>query len=93
MDDQETSPKSNNRLMQRGMLVCCAAMLLPIAAYSLAGGSLLGSWGNIGVSALLLACVGAHFAMHKSAGKTCHEQNDGEREQPLIIKRQVAGLR
>ena len=52
--DVEKRPESTSAtstLMRYGMWVCCAVMLLPVAAYFFAGGSLSGVLGNAGVFA------------------------------------------
>ncbi|UWP93906.1 DUF2933 domain-containing protein (plasmid) [Aliiroseovarius crassostreae] len=61
-----------SKLMHYGMMACCAIMLLPIAGYFVAGGTLGGLWSNSTAFLPLLLCVGAHFVMHKMMGKSCH---------------------
>lgn len=63
--------------MHYGMMACCAVMLLPIAGYLVAGGTLAGLWGNASAFAPLLLCVGAHLVMHKAMGKSCHDKSSG----------------
>ena len=61
-----------DRLMHYGMMACCVVMLLPVAGFFLAGGTLAGMWGNAAAFAPLLLCVGAHLVMHNFMGKSCH---------------------
>lgn len=98
MLEQETNPKTSNRIMHWGMMACCAVMLLPIAGYFFAGGSILGAFNNIGAFAPLLLCVGAHLVLHRFMGKSCHNEEKHVEEQselakPEMEKRQVAALR
>ncbi len=65
-----------NRLMHYGMMACCAVMLLPVAAYFAAGGTVSGALNSIGLFAPLLACVGMHLVMHKMMGKSCHGKQE-----------------
>lgn len=60
------------KIMNIAMMACCVVMLLPIAGYFLAGGTLNGASANLAAFAPLLLCVGAHFVMHKMTGKSCH---------------------
>lgn len=69
---KEDSQQGHSKLMQYGMMACCAVMLLPVAGFLLAGGTIGGLWGNALVFAPLLLCVGAHLVMHKMMGKSCH---------------------
>lgn len=78
VDDQ--NPKVSSKLMRYGMMVCCAVMLLPIAAFLFAGGSIAGLWNNIGLFAPIILCVGAHVLMFKVMGNSCHGSKD---EEPL----------
>ncbi|SMX49733.1 DUF2933 domain-containing protein [Maliponia aquimaris] len=70
----QTNKPFQDRLMHYGMMACCALMLLPIAGYFVAGGTLSGLWGNAAAFAPLLLCVGAHLVMHKAVGKSCHSR-------------------
>lgn len=75
----QTRPGS--KPMHIAMMACCVVMLLPIAGYFVAGGTLSGVGANLATFAPLLLCVGAHFVMHKMMGKTCHgneERTDAE---------------
>jgi len=63
---------TQSNLMRFGMMACCVVMLLPIAGFFVAGGSLAGLWTKAGLFAPLLLCVGAHLVMHKLMGRSCH---------------------
>lgn len=78
--DQPTDKKNPiaDKLMHYGMMVCCVVMLLPIAGFFLAGGTLAGMWSNAAAFAPLLLCVGAHLVMHKFMGKSCHSDTTKE---------------
>ena len=66
-------PTAKRSLFVRyGMLVCCIAMMLPIAGYLLSGGTFGGLLDNLALAVPLLACVGTHFALHRLTGKSCH---------------------
>lgn len=58
------------------MMVCCAIMLLPVAAFLIAGGTIAGLWNNVGLFAPIALCLGAHVVMHKMMGKSCHGSKD-----------------
>ncbi len=71
------SPTAKRSLFMRyGMLVCCVAMMLPIAGYLLSGGTFGGLLDNLALVVPLLACVGTHFALHRLTGKSCHGGED-----------------
>lgn len=73
MNDQEnTSAKKGFGLMHAGMAVCCAIMLLPVAGFFIAGGTIAGLMGNLGVFAPIALCIGVHVAMFAVMGKSCH---------------------
>jgi len=76
-----------DRLKHYGMMKCCVVMLLPIAGFFLAGGTLAGMWGNAAAFAPLLLCVAAHLVMHKFMGKSCHSDKarDTIEETPELI--------
>ncbi len=76
IDDQKSNASS--KLMHYGMMVCCAVMLLPVAAFFLAGGSIAGLWSNVGLFAPIVLCIGAHVVMFKVMGKSCHGSKDEE---------------
>ncbi len=79
-DKPNQSPQGQSKLMHYGMMVCCAVMLLPIAGFLVAGGSLSGLWSNAVVFAPLLLCVGAHLVLHKVMGKSCHRASEDEQQ-------------
>ncbi|MBW4983510.1 DUF2933 domain-containing protein [Mameliella sp. CS4] len=70
-----------NRFLRYGMMACCAVMLVPVAAFFVAGGSVSGLWANAGVFAPLALCVGAHLVMHRMMGKSCHGGTDAGAEE------------
>jgi len=74
IEDQKADAPS--KLMHYGMMVCCAVMLLPVAAFLLAGGTLAGLWTNVGLFAPIALCIGAHVLMFKMMGKSCHWAKD-----------------
>lgn len=91
-----TAPTSTtSTLMRYGMWVCCAVMLLPVAAYFLTGGSASGALGNLGVFAPIALCVGMHVLMHRFLGRSCHgdhsstRQGDGERTSATHVSEEV----
>lgn len=71
-DTQDQKPALSSKIMHYGMMVCCAVMLLPVAAFFIAGGSIAGLWSNVGLFAPIALCIGAHVVMHKMMGKSCH---------------------
>ena len=78
-----SGPTAKRSLFMRyGMLVCCVAMMLPIAGYLLSGGTFGGLLDNLALVVPLLACVGTHFALHRLTGKACHGGHD-ERDAPV----------
>ena len=74
IDNQNINTPS--KLMHYWMMICCAVMFLPVAAFLLAGGSIAEIWSNVGLFAPILLCVGAHVAMFKVMGKSCHGSKD-----------------
>ena len=70
LDDRK--PAQSGKLMHYGMMICCTLMLLPIATFFLAGGTIAGLWTNLGLFAPIALCIGAHFVMFKMMGKSCH---------------------
>ena len=48
---KKSSPtgSGHSKIMHYGMMVCCAVMLLPIAGYFVAGGTIGGLWGKSAV--------------------------------------------
>ena len=80
-NDQKTPGAS--KLMHYGMMICCTVMLLPVAAFFLAGGTIAGLWTNLGLFAPIALCIGAHVLMFMMMGKSCHNSgNKAEQEQP-----------
>lgn len=71
-DNSNPRGAGSTKLMHYGMMACCAIMLLPVAGYFVAGGTIGGVWGNAAAFLPLLLCVGAHFVIHKVTGKSCH---------------------
>jgi Protein of unknown function (DUF2933) len=71
MKDKGTAQSGPEKLMKYGMWACCAVMLLPIIAFLVAGRAS-GVSDNLITFAPLLLCVGAHLAMHRFMGKSCH---------------------
>lgn len=69
-------PAAPSKLMHYGMVICCTVMLLPIALFFLAGGSIVGLWANLGLVAPIALCVGIHVVMFKMMGKSCHGSKD-----------------
>lgn len=80
-DKQETAGSS--KLMHYGMMVCCAVMLLPVAAFLLAGGTIAGMLNNLGLFAPIALCIGAHVLMFKMMGKSCHGSEKKQDEVPV----------
>lgn len=79
-DTQERIPaKKGFGLMHAGMAVCCAAMLLPVAGFFIAGGTIAGLVGNLGVFVPIALCIGVHVAMFAVMGKSCHGSDKSER--------------
>lgn len=68
----------NSRLSRFAMAACCAVMLLPIAAFFIAGGTTSGLTENLAVFAPILLCVGAHLLMHRFIGGLCHDHGSKE---------------
>lgn len=64
-----------SKVMRYGMMACCTVMLLPVAGFFIAGGSIAGLWSNIAVLAPIVLCIGAHAVMFKMMGKSCHSSN------------------
>lgn len=62
----------SNTFAKLGMLACCAVMLLPVAIFIAAGGSLSGLSRSLVAFAPLVLCLAAHVLMFKLMGKSCH---------------------
>lgn len=71
-DTNENNAKKGLGLMHAGMAVCCAVMLIPVAGFFIAGGTLAGLTNNLAVFAPIALCVGVHVAMFAFMGKSCH---------------------
>jgi hypothetical protein len=80
-DQQETAGPS--KLMHYGMMACCAVMLLPVATFLFAGGTIAGMWNNLGLFAPIALCIGAHVLMFKMMGKSCHSSKKEQRPDPV----------
>lgn len=77
MSDQKSDAgKKGFGLMHAGMMVCCAVMLLPVAGFLLAGGTIAGLFSNLAVFAPIALCIGVHVAMFAFMGKSCHSVKD-----------------
>ncbi|RKF12309.1 DUF2933 domain-containing protein [Roseovarius spongiae] len=72
-------------VMKYAMWACCTVMLLPIAAFVMAGGLAGGLSSGLYVFAPLLLCVGAHLIMHRMMGKSCHDTKS-ERTDDVAIQ-------
>ena len=68
-------------LLHMGMIACCAVMLLPIAGFFLAGGTLTGLTSNLSVLGPIVLCIGVHVAMFVVLGKSCHSAKKDEEPQ------------
>jgi len=69
-DDQKSNASS--KMMKYGMMACCAVMILPVAGFLIAGGTIAGLVTNASLFAPIALCVGAHVLMFKVMGKSCH---------------------
>ena len=68
----DNKTKKGFGLMHAGMAVCCTVMLIPIAGFFIAGGTLAGLTSNLSFLAPIALCIGAHVAMFALMGKSCH---------------------
>ncbi|WP_040819059.1 DUF2933 domain-containing protein [Litoreibacter arenae] len=85
IDAEKTDAPS--KFMHYGMMACCAVMLLPVAAFFLAGGSIAQLWTNLGIFAPIALCIGVHLLMFKMMGKSCHgTKNETDREAKTEIE-------
>lgn len=71
-DEANESAKKGFSLMHAGMAVCCTVMLLPVAGFLIAGGTIAGLMSNLGVFVPIALCIGVHVAMFAFMGKSCH---------------------
>lgn len=78
-EQDETTAKKGFGLMHAGMAACCAIMLLPVAGFFIAGGTIAGLMGNLGVFAPIALCIGVHVAMFAFMGKSCHGSEKSEK--------------
>lgn len=62
---------NSSRFTRFGMTACCAIMLLPVAAFFIAGGTASGLAENLAVFAPLLFCLGVHLLLHRFIGGLC----------------------
>lgn len=76
MKDLDTTSGSSSKLMHWGMMACCAVMLVPVAGFFLAGGTITGLWSNLGVLAPVILCLAAHGLMFLVMGKSCHSSSE-----------------
>ena len=81
----EKNAKKGFGLMHAGMAVCCAVMLIPVAGFFVAGGTLAGLTSNLAVFAPIALCIGVHVAMFAVMGKSCH----GEKSPIRRLNRKV----
>lgn len=80
----DKNAKNGFGLMHAGMAVCCTVMLLPVAGFFVAGGTLAGLTSNLAVFAPIALCIGAHVAMFAILGKSCHgDKKSAELDAPL----------
>ncbi|WP_165802933.1 MULTISPECIES: DUF2933 domain-containing protein [Rhodobacterales] len=70
--------QTSDMIMKYGMCACCVIMVAPVILYFAEGGFSGGMLNSAIVFALLLVCLGAHFAMHRLMGKSCHGAAKGE---------------
>lgn len=77
-DTNQEQSKTTNKVMHYGMMVCCTVMLLPVAGFFVAGGTVAGLWTNFAVFAPIALCVGSHVLLFKLFGKSCHKTKSDE---------------
>lgn len=68
------------------MWICCAAMLLPLGVYLLAGETVRGTLQTLGLLLPLAICLGVHALMHRLTGRSCHGGH-GSGQQPDMRNR------
>jgi len=79
MSETDTQKLSgSSKLMKYGMVICCSVMLLPVAGFLVAGGTIAGLMTNVGLFAPIALCVGVHVLMFKMMGKSCHSSKSEE---------------
>ena len=69
---QNNGTKKRFGVLHVGMTVCCAVMLIPVAGFLIAGGSIAGPGSNLAVFAPIALCIGVHAVMFRVMGKSCH---------------------
>lgn len=85
MSEIETpKPNAPSKIMHYGMIVCCTVMLIPVAGFFIAGGSVAGLWSNASVFAPIVLCIGAHAVMFKLMGKSCHSSKTKDVETAVV---------
>lgn len=82
--ENKPSKSGQAKLMKYGMIACCSIMLLPVAGFFIAGGTIGGLWSNSAAFLPILICVGAHFVMHKVMGKSCHSDKKDDEQVKAI---------
>ncbi len=89
--------KSGFGIMHAGMVVCCAVMLVPVAGFFIAGGTLAGLTSNLGVFAPIALCIGVHVAMFALMGRSCHgapkKANKAQPEVPAVEPTRIPATR
>lgn len=66
-------------LVRWGMLLCCLAIVVPVAIVMIFGTGLTGLSSNLWVVLPLVACLSIHFVMHRITGRSCHTSDpDGQ---------------
>jgi len=60
----------------KAMMLCCAAMLLPVGLFLAGGGGLASLGANFIPFAPLALCLGMHVVMHRAMGKPCLSSHD-----------------
>lgn len=81
MHVHRTGKPGRDRLVRYGMMACCVVMLIPVAAFFVAGGTVYGLWADAGIFAPLALCAGAHLVMHRMMGKSCHGATHSDTEE------------
>lgn len=59
-------------LVRWGMLLCCLAIVVPVAIVMIFGTGLTALSGNLWIALPLVACLSIHFVMHRITGRSCH---------------------
>ncbi len=82
-NSDDDNAKKGFGLLHAGMAVCCAVMLIPVAGFFVAGGTLAGLTSNLGVFAPIALCIGVHVAMFALMGKSCHGEKKPKKNAKL----------